>query len=369
MSDAAANRREFLGHASRLIGGISLLGLAACGEGGATGNPTAAAGAQKPLKGVTLTFASAGGAYQDAQESAWCKPFAAATGATVRLDGPSYDDAKVKVQVESGNVYWDVIDRALWWANAHKDWLEPVDTSIVDTGRLAPEFKAQVTDVAVPNLLYSAIQMYDDKFAASPPRSWADFFDVEKYPGKRGFPTYAALAPMEIALLASGTAPADLYPMDVDKALAKLEPLKKHLLFYDTFAASSQQLESKQVALTLISSGRGYDAVKNGAKFGAQWNQSFTYLTCSLALKGGKNKKAAMEFIDFTLSPEAQAPIPELISYGTVNPLAKPTLNALQTAYLPTTREHIDQAIIASTTWWAENYAEAFKKYAEWQIG
>lgn len=376
-SERTWQRREILHHAAGLIAGAGLMGLAGCGGGEGTGSPPqASAPAVSPskgglpnLKGTTLTLSSTGGAYQAAQETAWCKPFAAATGAVVRMDGPSYDEAKIKIQVESGNVSWDLIDQSIWWILAHQDWLERIDTSVVDASQLSPEFASSTTPYGVPNLLYSMVQMYDNKFAADPPKTWADFFDVEKYPGKRGFPTYAAVAPMEIALLANGTPPDKLYPMDIDDALAKLEPLKKHLVFYDAFANSSQQLESKQVVMSLMPSGRGFDAVKNGAEFSAQWNQSFTFIQCLVALKGGKNVPAAMELINFTLSPEAQSPIPELIAYGTVNPLAKPKLDALQTAYLPTTQEHIDQAILADPVWWSKNFTDAFKKYVAWQVG
>lgn len=368
--DGRKSRREFLRQTARAVGGVSVLGLVGCGADSlATPQTTAAAGGLPNLQGTTLTFSSAGGAYQDAQEAAWCRPFAAATGATVRLDGPSYEDAKIKVQVESGNVSWDLIDQSVWWVKAHEHWLEPIDKSVVDISQLSPEFRSQVTDFAVPNLLYSMIQMYDNKFAADPPRSWIDFFDFDKYPGKRGFPTYAAIAPMEVALLATGTPPDKLYPMDIDTALAKLEPVKQHLVFYDAFAVASQQLEANQVALTLIPSGRGYDAVNNGAQYSGQWNQNFAYTQCTVALKGGKHRQAAMEFINFTLSPQAQTPIPQLIAYGNVNPKASPTLNELQTAYLPTTQEHIDQSIVADPTWWSANYEAAFKKYAEWQVG
>ncbi|MCX5233296.1 extracellular solute-binding protein [Streptomyces sp. NBC_00233] len=369
------SRRTFLRQATGAATGLSLMSLAGCGDNdsnSATQQPSSSAASASTLpnlSGITLTFASSGGAYQAAEETAWCKPFAAATGATIRQDGPAYEDAKIKVQIDSGNVTWDIVDQTTWWALAHEDWLEPINTSIVDTSQLAPEFRSQVTKFAVPNLVYSMIQMYDNKFAADPPKSWVDFFDLEKYPGKRGFPTYAAIAPLEVALLGTGTAPDKLYPMDIDEALSKLQPLKEHIVFYDDFAKSSQQLESKQVALSLIPSGRGYDAVKNGAQFGAQWNQSFTYTICSLALKGGKNIDAAMEFINFTLTPEAQAPIPELIAYGIVNPKAKPDLDELQTSFLPTTKEHADQAIIADPEWWSKNYVAAFEKYTAWQVG
>ena len=61
------------------------------------------------LKGETLTFVSYGGIYQDGQAKAAINPFATESGAKILQDGPT-DNAKIKAQVQAGNVTWDVID-------------------------------------------------------------------------------------------------------------------------------------------------------------------------------------------------------------------------------------------------------------------
>jgi spermidine/putrescine-binding protein len=95
-----------------------------------------------------------------------------------------------------------------------KGWAEKLDLAAIDTDRLKPEM---VTDCAIPVLEYAFTIGYNTEvFADDHPTSWAEFFDTEKFPGKRGFWKYATGAMFEAALLADGVAPEDLYPLDID---------------------------------------------------------------------------------------------------------------------------------------------------------
>ena len=60
-------------------------------------------------EGVTLTFVSFGGAYQEAQRKAWLEPYTQLTGVQFQEDEAS-SNATIKTQVESGQVTWDVVD-------------------------------------------------------------------------------------------------------------------------------------------------------------------------------------------------------------------------------------------------------------------
>ena len=72
--------------------------------------PVAGAVAEGSLKGKTLTFVSYGGIYQDGQVAA-LQEFVEKSGVTLLNDGPT-EIAKLKAQVDSGNVTWDVVDTA-----------------------------------------------------------------------------------------------------------------------------------------------------------------------------------------------------------------------------------------------------------------
>ena len=79
------------------------------------------------------------------------------------------------------------------------------------------------------------------RFGKNPPKSWADFWDVKKYPGKRTLYKWMS-ANLECALLADGVAPDKLYPLDVDRALRKIEELMPHVVTHWSTGAESQQL-------------------------------------------------------------------------------------------------------------------------------
>ncbi|MGA5699921.1 extracellular solute-binding protein [Peterkaempfera bronchialis] len=357
------------------VGGALLLALTACAGGAPAaadidlGSGPAAAGQVKKgaLDGVTLTFASYGGIYQDGQEAAAVKPFAAASGAKLLSDGPT-DYTKLKAQVDSGNVTWDVVDTDSIWAEREcGKLLMPLDTTIVDTSKLP---KDMVGKCSVPAMTYGMVLMYDKKkFGDHPPKGWADFFDTAAYPGKRAIPgvaSDAAPGPLEAALLADGVAADQLFPLDVDRALKKLTSVRSSLVFWDTGARSQQLLESGEVSMAMVWSGRAYSAVKNGAAFAPQWNQ-FLPISDSLAVpKGARNPKAAMALINYYLGASEQAKLTELTSYSPVNSDAKPTLDPTATEYLTSTPERQAQALKVDNAWWAENQEQLIQKWSDW---
>jgi putative spermidine/putrescine transport system substrate-binding protein len=119
---------------------VSVLLVSACsGSGGAPagvdlGSEPAKAGTVKSgaLKGSTLTFASYGGVYQDAQMAAAVTPFGEESGARVLSDGPT-EYAKIQAQVESNNVTWDVVDTdSTWAAGPCGTQLPKLDYTIID---------------------------------------------------------------------------------------------------------------------------------------------------------------------------------------------------------------------------------------------
>ncbi|WP_327242983.1 ABC transporter substrate-binding protein [Streptomyces sp. NBC_01320] len=319
------------------------------------------------LDGVTLTFASYGGIYQDGQEAAAVKPFATKSGAKVLSDGPT-DYTKVKAQVDAKNVTWDVVDADTLWAERQCGKLfMPLDSDIVDTSKLP---KGMEGKCSVPAMSYGVVLMYDKKkFGDNPPKDWADFLDTAKYPGKRaipGFASDAAPGALEAALIADGVAPDELYPLDVDRSLKKLTSVRSSLVFWDTGARSQQLLESGEVSMAMVWSGRAYSAVKNGAHFAPQWNQ-FLPVSDSLAVPvGAKNPKAAMALINYYLGATQQTKLTELTSYSPINSDAKPRLDELASQYVTTGPERQAQALKIDNAWWAKNQEQIIQKWSDW---
>ena len=81
--------------------------------------------------GVTLTFVSFGGVYQEAQRKAWLEPYTELTGVQFTEDENS-SNATIKAQVESGQVTWDVVDVGNdFGLEGNSDLLEPLDYALI----------------------------------------------------------------------------------------------------------------------------------------------------------------------------------------------------------------------------------------------
>lgn len=336
-----------------------------------SGPPQAGTVKAGALDGVTLTFVSYGGIFQDGQTKAAIEPFAQESGATVLQDGPT-ENSKIKAQVDSGNVTWDVVDTTnVFSAKNCGELFMPIDTSIVDTSKI-PE-GAQTDECSVPAMGYGLIVVYNtEKYGANPPKTWADFYDTAKFPGKRGMQGISGeLDPgvFEGALLADGVAADAIYPIDAERALGKMSSIRDDFVFWTTGAQAQQLLEAGQVDMALLWSGRAYSAVKNGAPFAPMWDQWMPEADTIAVPKGAKNPKASMALINYYLGAEQQAKLSELTSYSPINVDAKPQLDELAQAYLTTSPERLADRFPIDLPWWAENQDAMITAYTDWLAG
>ncbi len=318
------------------------------------------------LKGKTLTFVSFGGAYQEAQDKAMLQTAEEKYGVTFKQDGPT-DYAKIKTQVASQQVSWDVVDTDPFFAMQQCNKLvEPIDTNIVDTSKMPKEL---VSECAVPSMTYSYVLAYNKDKYPTPPQGWKDFFDTQKFPGKRALWNYSQGGGYEAALLADGVPADQLYPIDYDRAFKKLDTIKDDLVFWESGAQSQQMAESGEVDMMLIWSGRLFAATENGSKFEPQWNENMAVYDVFMVPKGVKDKDASMAFIAHATSAEAQARLTENIPYAPIHADAKPEVSGKLQSYLPTQPEIREKSVLVDQQWGADNYDQATQRWTAWQAG
>ena len=164
-----------------------------------------------------VTVMSWGGAYGAAQTEGHVKPWSAATGnAAVMVDSDNPAPA-IKAMVEAGNVTVDVA--SVEYADAirlcDEGILEPIDVASLPAGSdgvaAADDFlPGAVTECGVSTDIWSNVFAYDTTKFPEGPKTVADFFDLEKFPGKRGLKK-GAKAVLELALLGDGVPPAEVY--------------------------------------------------------------------------------------------------------------------------------------------------------------
>jgi len=324
-----------------------------------------------------LIVTSWGGAYQEAQRKAYFEPFTKATGIKiVEATGP--DAAKIKAMVTSGNVEWDVVDVNLATALVlgEQGLLTPIDY-----GQFDAQTRAAIPDnfrlpFAVGNETWSVVMAYRrDRFPQGGPKSWKDFWDATKFPGKRAFLDSSFVAPvLELALLADGVEPKNMYPVDMPRAFRSLSKLRPHVVKWTGSSSVMQQmLTDGEADLVVIANGRMEGIQKAGVPAGFTFDQQMILSNYWLIPKGSKNAEAAMRFIAFVSRAEQQAEFARLQPWGPTNRDAFKTIPSARQAELPTSPANMATALVSDGQWWAkkasdgksnlENYVKAWNSW------
>ena len=272
----------------------------------------------------SVTVASWGGSFQEAERKAFYEPAAATLGITIKEDTTN-GIADVRAQVMANAVKWDITEQG---SNTcvqltNEGHLEPLDYSVItNTDGIDP---ALVTSHWVGIIYYSTIIAWStEKFGDNGPQNWADFWDVDKFPGSRAMyykPYYA----IEGALLADGVPMDQVYDTlktqeGQDRAFAKLEELKPHVaVWWKSGAQSMQLIKDGEVDVIAIWNGRIKGAIDDGAKAAFTFNEGIFDFDCVMVPKGAPNKELAMKAINEFINPVNQANLPQYIAYGPVN--------------------------------------------------
>jgi putative spermidine/putrescine transport system substrate-binding protein len=266
------------------------------------------------LKGQKITLANYGGVTSDNEKKAWLDPFAQATGAQVATDNP-VDPAKVKVQVQTDNVKWDVvdIDGATGAAGCGTLYKKRSEMN-VDISKVDPKYVSD--DCGVPILLQVQALMYNkDKYKDNPPTKIQDFLDTKNFPGKRALFNYA-IGGFEPLLQASGVPPAQLYPYNYDTAQQAYNKIKGDIVLQNELAQQGEQLSSGNFDLCVCYNGRAAITPNvDPAKVGIVWDGAWVAYDVMYAVKGSKNDKAQAAFLNYVAKPETQNAFTELQPY------------------------------------------------------
>lgn len=319
----------------------------------------------------SVTIASWGGSYQEAQSKALFEPAAANTGIEVKQE--TYGGmSDVRLQVTSGQVTLDIVASGSGSAAraAAEGLLEPLDYSVIDVSTFYP---ALYTDHCVGGDVFSTVYAWNtDTYGSSGPNSWADFFDVGKFPGKRAYRGKVAGA-LEPAIMAAGVAPEDVYKAldseaGIERALDKIRELKPHIdVFWTSGAQQAQLMKDGEVDMTTGWNGRFDNAKKDGAQVAYSFNQALLDYDCFAVPKGAPNRDVAMEFLAEISKPEYQDDLPKYITYGPTNRAAYETgvIDAATAAGLPSSPANAAQQVPVSLAWYAKWETIAEEMYSE----
>ncbi len=318
-----------------------------------------------------LTVVSWGGNYQDAQRKIYFEPFSKKIGKPVLEESWDGGIGVLAAKVKAGTPNWDVVqveaeELALGCADGFFEKIDWNKLGVKD--KFLP---AAVNDCGVGTIVWSTALSYDANRLKEAPTSWADFWDVAKFPGKRGLrrgPKYA----LEFALIADGVPPADVYKVlatsgGIDRAFKKLDQLKPHIVWWESGAQPLQLLASGEVVMTAAYNGRISGINKTeGKNFKVVWPGSVYAIDSWVVLKDSPNKAQAMDFIAFASQPENQAKLPEFIAYGLPNNDAAAKVPAELQKDLPTSPANLANAVPLNADFWIDNIEELNKRFNAW---
>ena len=330
-----------------------------------------------------VIMTTGGGAWEAAQEVAYFTPFTEETGIEV-VKVPEPDLAQVRAMVETGNVTFDLSSgqgAGIVYTLAEEGLLEPIDYSHFAQESLDGMFPEGKHEFGVASLLYALILGYNtDTFSEGGPTNWAEFWDLEAFQGPRTLgpglePSYCT---WEVALLADGVAPEELYPIDFDRALASLDRVRDDIVaWWDVGGIPAQLLTDGQVNLASAWNGRIQALIDEGLPMAINWNQGILQWDLMYVPKGAPNAANAMQLLAFMSRAEAQAVFAENIAYAPSNSNAYEFIPEERAAILPTAPNIVDQLIPQDFAYWDSEDPDtgekainiAAERWNEWIIG
>ena len=352
-------RRDFLKALGRTATGSTLLAtLTGIGAG-----PSNAA--ERPITAFVF-----GGAWKKAMVAAFGDPFTQKTGIPITYQEP-YSWAKVRAMHEANAQQIDVLSGggAEIVLAGRQNMITPIDWSIIDRSVLSER------QLRRPNVIggytLSMVVCYNKKKWPGDhhPKSWADFWDVAKFPGRRAVRRTPPVWTVDAALKADGVKDSEFYPINLDRAFRSLDRIKPHVKAWWSDNAQAQQLmEQEEVDLITMMNGRATESINNGAPFEIVWNEGISEGDSNgwLAPIGCPNRLGAMKFLDFVGRPEPQAAFARLLFYAPLNPRAYDLLEPSIARQLPTYPDNERVAHVMDSEWWADNLSQVQRRFERW---
>lgn len=315
-----------------------------------------------------LTVTAGGGSFQQVLRKALFDPFAKATGIKITEDEYDYNRAKIRAMVGAKSVSWDVVYTT---GSASEQLcaegiLETLDWKKLGLDRAKFE---GATDCGVPAFLSATVVAYDKERLPNGPKTIADFFDLKKFPGKRGLYKYP---PLEWALIADGVPIKDVYkvlrtPEGIDRAFKKLDTIKQDVVWWTSGAQPLQLLADGQVVMTDAWNGRIYDANKNSGKhFDMMWDAALLNGNAWVIPKGTARSGNAYKFIAFASSPQVLAGVASDTGYGPANKDAISLLDPAILPNLPNAPDHVGSVLMTDAGFWSERGNDLLQRFNAW---
>jgi putative spermidine/putrescine transport system substrate-binding protein len=342
-----------------------LKGLAALGVGAAA---TSDAVAQAVRQIVMVNW---GGIANQGFGRFYGEPFMAANpGWRVVQDSTGPSAGRIRSMVESGRVTWDICDSSA--TSSHllggMNLLNRVDYNVVKRDDvIGPTFALEFG--AAP-YSFSSVLVYDSSKFQTAPTGWADFWDLQRFPGTRLLRRDAAGA-LDAAQLSLGKDPANLYPLDVRATLDRVRQIRRNLVFWTSGSESEQFMRTGEAVMGQIWHTRAkvLEQETNGRlKF--IWNQGILQPGIMVSPRGNPAGAMVQNFLASMLAnPEQQVELLKFLGNGPTNPRAAALVPQEYKRFNPTEPANARVQVAQDGQWWGANYARVNADYIDMVTG
>ena len=268
-----------------------------------------------------------GGPWLEAATEHLFQPFTAETGIEIRAVSP-VSFAKLAAQVQTGVYEFDVTTLG------GGDIMAANEAGLIED--IEAPYPGGLFQNGAASHAFATVMAWRTDTLEETPQTWADFWDVERFPGARSLQRYAARV-LPIALLADGVPVEELYPLDIERAFASLDRIKEHVrVWWTAGAQSTQLLRDGEVDLIGIWHGRYFEAEDAGAPVDMTWHNGEIDRAYWVVAKDTPNVETAKQFIEFATSPKPLAGFVSQGDYGPLNPAANQYISESDAARMPT---------------------------------
>lgn len=341
--------------------------------GGLTAGATISARAQvaKPELEDSVVIRTTGGVFEVALKRNFFDPFTKATGVRVVTVAASDSEmqAKAAAMQAAGRVEWDLISPQM-------SELPNLSRLLVDLGdcsaipAVADALPGTCGRYGVLYLVGAQVLTYNTQaFPDRKPRTWADFWDVKGFPGRRALSNSGGpFATIVSALIADGVPRDKLFPLDLDRAFRKLDEIRPHIaVWWRTGDQSQAMWRNDDIALALMWCGRTFAARRSRLPLAWSFEDTLADFGAWAILKDCPHPNAARAFIEFYLSqPTLEANFSREMGYATPNMKAAALLTEQEREDLITSPETMAKIIQMDPDWVAENRARTLDRWNTW---
>lgn len=316
-----------------------------------------------------FVYCGFGGSSQDILREAFFVPFTKKTGIRVVETSPT-DYAKAKAMVEAKRVEWDVLqtDLDFIYKGKAENLTEPLDYKVISAKDVFPE---ALHEYGVGYAYGATVISYrTDVFPPGKgPKTWADFWDVSRFPGRRSLPKDPYYL-FPLALAADGVPKDKMYPVDSDRVFKSLDRIRPHVFkWWETGGQSQQLITDREADMVAAWTSRMFVVQKQGAPIYVELNEGAPWGDAWVILKGAPRKENAMKFIAFAMQHEEGMAINSIKKLsGFTNARTARLLEPSVLQSLVSAPENRAKLLPFGDQWWGTNRARMVQLMTAWLL-